>query len=335
MSHKQLNLEEIQEEILDECFSDEDKTIESLVKNADDEFIEVQTDTSEISLTMDKIKESVKETGTYVSNEVLVRKVQFSNDDEEVKRSKELLIMYNSGLVYTEAKNCTCNIPFNDKVQYGFEGLMKAIYGFNTNFKTQFSTYATTAIRQHMYRNGNNDVRIVALPEHLSVYNNRVQAFIAKSVSEGVANPTPEMVAVGTGIDIRSVKRIMNYNSSTFSFDTPMNRGGDEGSQQTLQDIIPGESSDYIVDERCVSKDFLSSMEEVGKHLTNSEMALVGMIYGCYGYATHTFDEIIDLGFSDNNGNLVNSKATLSRRHEDVMKKVRRIVERFDIDFDS
>ncbi|QOI72521.1 putative subfamily RNA polymerase sigma-70 subunit [Erwinia phage pEa_SNUABM_50] len=330
MSIKKLNLDEIQDEILDECFNSEDKTLDSLVVDEDDFEVESTEEVIDTGLTMDKIKSKVK-TEQYISNEVLVRNVQNNID---VERSKELLIMFNSGLVYNEAKNCTCNIPFQDKVQYGFEGLMKAIYGFNTNFKTMFSTYATTAIRQHMYRNGNNDVRMVALPEHLSMHNIRIQSFIEKTMQDSTGYPTHEQISEGTGIDIRSVKRIMNYNSNTFSIDTPMNRGGDEGSQQTLKDMIPGESGDYIVDERCVSKDFLNTMEDIMNELEEHERVLLGLVHGLDGYRIHTFDEIISTGYIDSTGKYVSSKATLSRRYSAVMDKVRRIVERKQISFD-
>ncbi|AFC21949.1 RNA polymerase sigma factor [Cronobacter phage vB_CsaM_GAP32] len=330
MSPKKLNLDAIQDEILDECFEAEEKTIESL--DVDDSELEedsASTDDVHHGLTMDKIKTTIK-SDQYISNEELVRKVQSGIDVEE---SKKLLVMYNSGLVYNEAKNCTCNIPFQDKVQYGFEGLMKAIYGFNTSFRTLFSTYATTTIRQHMYRNGNNDVRMVALPEHLSVNNIRIQSFIERYMNDNTGYPSNEQIAEATGIDIRSVKRIMNYNSNTFSIDTPMNKG-DEGSEQTLKDIIAGESADYVVDERCVAKDFVSTMEEIMNELEEHERVLLGLVHGLDGYRIHTFDEIINTGYIDGKGKFVTSKATLSRRYNDMMDKVRRIVERKQINFD-
>lgn len=330
MSPKKLNLDDIQEEILDECFEKEELTLESLViDDSDEDTTSDSTDDVHHGLTMDQIKTQIK-SDQYISNEDLVRKVQSGVDVEE---SKKLLVMFNSGLVYNEAKNCTCNIPFQDKVQYGFEGLMKAIYGFNTTFRTLFSTYATTTIRQHMYRNGNNDVRMVALPEHLSVNNIRIKSFIERYMNDNTGYPSNEQIAEGTGIDIRSVKRIMNYNSNTFSIDTPMNKG-DEGSEQTLKDIIPGDSSDYVVDERCVAKDFVSTMEEIMNELEEHERVLLGLVHGLDGYRIHTFDEIISTGYIDGKGKFVTSKATLSRRYNDMMDKVRRIVERKQINFD-
>lgn len=330
MSPKKLNLDEIQDEILDECFEADEKTIESLeLDDSDLDDDSASTDEVHHGLTMGAIKSNIK-SNQFVKNEILVRNVQTGIDVEE---SKKLLVMFNSGLVYNEAKNCTCNIPFQDKVQYGFEGLMKAIYGYNTTFRTLFSTYATTTIRQHMYRNGNNDVRMVALPEHLSVNNIRIQNFIERYMTENTGYPSNEQIAESTGIDIRSVKRIMNYNSNTFSIDTPMNRG-DEGSEQTLKDIIPGESADYIVDERCVAKDFVSTMEEIMNELEEHERVLLGLVHGLDGYRIHTFDEIISTGYIDGKGKYVTSKATLSRRYNDMMDKVRRIVERKQINFD-
>ena len=330
MSIKKLNLEEIQEEVLNECFEEETTNLDNLGSlDLEEEETKQEDNTSSSDLTMDKIKASVK-SREYVSNEELIRKIQSGEDVEE---SKKLLVLYNSGLVYTEAKNCTCNIPFQDKVQYGFEGLMKAIYGFDPSFRTMFSTYATTAIRQYMYRNGNNDVRMVALPEHLSVSNIKIQSFIERFISDSNGYPTNEQISEATGIDIRAVKRIMNYNSNTFSIDTPMNRS-EEGSEQTLKDIIPGESADYVVDERCLSKDFLAVMEEIMDELEEHERVLLGLVHGLDGYRVHTFDEVITSGYIDGKGKFVTSKATLSRRYNDMMDKVRRIVVRNNINFE-
>jgi RNA polymerase sigma factor (sigma-70 family) len=329
VSIKKLNLEEIQEEVLNECFEEETTNLDNLGSLDLEEETKQEDNTSSSDLTMDKIKASVK-SREYVSNEELIRKIQSGEDVEE---SKKLLVLYNSGLVYTEAKNCTCNIPFQDKVQYGFEGLMKAIYGFDPSFRTMFSTYATTAIRQYMYRNGNNDVRMVALPEHLSVSNIKIQSFIERFISDSNGYPTNEQISEATGIDIRAVKRIMNYNSNTFSIDTPMNRS-EEGSEQTLKDIIPGESADYVVDERCLSKDFLAVMEEIMDELEEHERVLLGLVHGLDGYRVHTFDEVITSGYIDGKGKFVTSKATLSRRYNDMMDKVRRIVVRNNINFE-
>jgi RNA polymerase sigma factor (sigma-70 family) len=330
VSLKKLNLDQIQDEVLNECFEAEETTLDNLGSiDVEGEETKIEDTVSSSDLTMDKIKASVRSNG-YVSNEELIRKIQAGEDVEE---SKKLLVLYNSGLVYTEAKNCSCNIPFQDKVQYGFEGLMKAIYGYDPNFRTMFSTYATTAIRQYMYRNGNNDVRMVALPEYLSVNNIKIQSFIERFIKDSNGYPTNEQIAEGTDIDIRSVKRIMNYNSNTFSIDTPMNRS-EEGSEQTLKDIIPGESADYVVDERCLSKDFLAVMEEIMNELEEHERVLLGLLHGLDGYRVHTFEEVIESGYIDGKGKFVTSKATLSRRYNDMMDKVRRIVVRNNINFE-
>lgn len=330
MSLKKLNLDQIQDEVLNECFEEEETTLDNLGSiDVEEEENKIEDLVSSSDLTMDKIKASVRSNG-YVSNEELVRKIK---DGIDVEESKKLLVLYNSGLVYTEAKNCSCNIPFQDKVQYGFEGLMKAIYGYDPNFRTMFSTYATTAIRQYMYRNGNNDVRMVALPEYLSVNNIKIQSFIERFMKDSNGYPTNEQIAEGTDVDIRSVKRIMNYNSNTFSIDTPMNRS-EEGSEQTLKDIIPGESADYVVDERCLSKDFLAVMEEIMNELEEHERVLLGLLHGLDGYRVHTFEEVIESGYIDGKGKFVTSKATLSRRYNDMMDKVRRIVVRNNINFE-
>lgn len=325
MTVKKLNLDTIQDEILDECFEDSIQTFEVLVSASDEDNEDDDNTSDDVSASIQLKKPTQQQ---YISNEELVTNIQNNID---VEKSKEMIVMFNSGLVYNEAKNCTCNIPFQDKVQYGFEGLMKAIYLFNPALKTRFSTYATWAVRQHMYRNGNNDVRIVALPEHLSMFNIRIQDYIERHMADTGGYPTNEQISTGTGIDVRSVKRVLNYNSNMFSMDTPVTSDGN----LLLQDTLTGASKDYNVDERCVNKDFLDAMEEIMDELHEHERVLLGLINGLDGYRIHTFEEIITTGYIDNTGKLVTSKATLSRRYNLVLDKVRKIIERKGINFDD
>ena len=74
MNLKKLNLDEIQEEVLDECFGGEKKTLEELISSDDEELDDdpVQDTPSDQGLTIDKIKQSVR-SDQFISNEVLVR----------------------------------------------------------------------------------------------------------------------------------------------------------------------------------------------------------------------------------------------------------------------
>lgn len=347
MNFTKLNLDEIQEEIIEECFNTNPKTITEIVDStcADDflidisdaiispeiveeEFVLKNISNPEISKSTSK----QKKISTYqnCSNEVLVKHVQSGNDTEICK---ELLIVRNSGLVYTEAKKCTCNIPFQDKVQYGFEGLLKAIYNFNTNFKTQFSTYATMTIKNFMYRNGNMDARLIALPEYLSVDNIKVQSFINNYISQNQRIPNISTIVSCTGISTSNVTKIMhNFSNFSISIDTPV-YSGEDSNDRTLQDVLTSDEGNYQLDEKVLSMNFNDFIDEIAKHLTEAERKLVGMVYGCFDYKVLSFEEIIRAGYVDVNGKKITSKPTLSRRLDDVTQKIKRIIERENISF--
>jgi len=69
------------------------------------------------------------------------------------KGASELLVMENSGLIWSVAKRFICRgTETDDLYQLGCVGFLKAIEGFDLNFGTQFSTYAVPKIAGEIRR---------------------------------------------------------------------------------------------------------------------------------------------------------------------------------------
>lgn len=318
VSIKQLDLDAIPEEVLDECFTNENEHI-SLNSDIDDD-LEVQIEEEDVDYGKNSYAK-IRDTSEFISNEELLRNIK---DGKDVSKNREKLVRQNYGLVYSEARKCTCNIPFPDKLQYGFEGLLNAIDKFDVNYKNLFATYATASIRNVMYRHGNNDVRLVALPEYLSVHNTRIQNFIDSYVDSHQLQPTVEQIALGTGIDVRSVKRLQSHSGLLISMDAPVH--GVE-SDVTLQDVITGDDEDYQLDETCLSQDFREGIKEAMNWLNNAERKLFAMVNGFDGYVMMSFEQIISEGIVDERGKRITSKPTMSRRYTEVLAKMAKIIE--------
>lgn len=317
MSIKQLDLESIQDEVLDECFANENESV-SLTDEIDDD-LEVSTDDNE---TLNTSFSKIKDTTDFVPNETLLKEIA---QGINVSANREKIVRQNYGLVHNEARKCTCNIPFHDKLQYGFEGLLNAMEKFDVNGGAMFSTYATASVRNVMYRNGNNDVRIVALPEYLSMHNIRIQNYVQSFVDMHQFQPTVEQIAKGTNIDIRSVKRVMSHVTALVSMDAPVRGDYDDVS---LQDVISSDDGNHQLDETCMSQDFREGIHEAISHLNAADRKLFSMVNGFDGYMMMSFDEIIEAGFEDERGKKIRSKPTLSRRYAIVLEKVGKIIER-------
>lgn len=313
---KKLNLESIHDEVLDECFQNENKTVNAILHNSDDEVEEEITSivTSEAYNTKERLPEGL-------TNEILIDRI---NAGIDVAKNMDLIVRCNSGLVYAVARKCTCNIQFQDKVQYGFEGLIHAIRRFDTTQKASFSTYATTAIRQTMYNYGNEEARMVALPKYQSVNNVTIQNFIERYISNNGRNPSNEQIAEGTGIDIVSVNRVMKYTNNAISLDTPVNEDG----SVMLQDVIKGESSDFHLDPGLVTDESTMNelLEVIFHDLTPDDRALVEAVHGLNKDDEKSFWTLAAEGFTytDPKGRKYNSRTSLHRCYNDVVSRIRK-----------
>lgn len=325
MTVEQLNLESIPEEVLDECFENENESFENLRNQGSDDVLEeVETDSTEGSF---EVLDSKLKLPNNLTNEYLIKEIR---EGYNVKKNTDLIVKYNSGLVYGQARQCTCNIPFQDKVQYGFEGLLKAIQRYDVNQKIQFSTYATVSIRQTMYNYGNDDVRLIAVPRYLSVNNIQIQSYIDKHRSQFGRTPNAEEISNGTGIDIGAVQRVIEYvNNRPMSIDTPISHGAD-ATEMSLCDIIKGTAKEYTLSENTLQGSAMDVIALVMAELPEAEQYLISRVHGLNGHEESTFVKLEGEGLVDAKGKVMKSHSTIHRRYNDVIQKIRRILqERF------
>ena len=318
---KNLNLEVISDEVLDECFHNENQTVNNILVSEVDEEEITSVPKAEGYNTKERLPKGL-------TNEILVERI---NNGIDVSRNMDMLVRCNSGLVYAIARKCTCNIPFQDKVQYGFEGLIHAARKFDPNGGAIFSTYATTAIRQTMYNYGNEEARMVALPKYQSVNNVNIQTFIDRYISNNGRSPTPEQIAEGTGIDAVSVARVMAYSSSSISLDTPVNEDG----SVMLQDVIKGDSSDFHLDPAMITDESIMNelLEVIFHDLSSDDRSLIEAVHGLNHADEKSFWTLAAEGFvyTDNKGRQYSSRTSLHRCYNDVVGRIRRHMSDRDI----
>lgn len=325
MTVEQLNLESIPEEVLDECFENENESFENLrSQGSDDVLEEVETDSTEGAF---EVLDSKLKLPNNLTNEYLIQEIRAGND---VKKNTALIVKYNAGLVYGQARQCTCNIPFQDKVQYGFEGLLKAIQRYDLDQKIQFSTYATVSIRQTMYNYGNDDVRMIAIPRYLSVNNIQIQNYIDKHRSQFGRTPSADEISTGTGIDGGAVQRVLEYmNNRPMSIDTPISNNADNA-DMSLGDIIKGTSKEYTLSENTLQGSAMDVIALVMAELPEAEQYLLSRVHGLNGHVESTFASLEGEGLVDGKGKVMKSHSTIHRRYNDIITKIRRILqERF------
>ena len=173
-------------------------------------------------------------------NNELLKKAKL-NDEEAV----EQLVKNNLGLVRKVAgRFANRRIEFDDAVQIGTMGLIKAIEKFDFSFGVQFSTYAVRMIMGEIRRYLRDDGMIKASRSIKENYC-KIMKFLEEYRRTESGEPTVNQISEKLGIHIDDVVTSLSYNPVCESLNAYMY---DEN--KTLEDIISPEESqeDKIID---------------------------------------------------------------------------------------
>ncbi len=145
-------------------------------------------------------------------------------------RAKEKLISHNLRLVVSIAKRyqVSTHLTLLDLVQEGTLGLIRAAEKFDWRRGFKFSTYATLWIRQAIQRGLADKARVIRLPIHVEQRERKVAAAQRRLSGELGRDPTPEEIAVATGLDAAEVVQLAGAPRVVTSLDRPV--GEDEES---------------------------------------------------------------------------------------------------------
>lgn len=139
-----------------------------------------------------------------------------NGNEEERQKAREVLVVRNLRLVMKWAdKYRGAGLPFDDLVQEGTIGLLRAIESYDPNKGVKLGTYASWWIRQAMQRAVSQKSRTVRLPVYL-----RDVAFKAKRASEELSHilgrePSTEEIAELLDLDTEELRRAVSAESSS------------------------------------------------------------------------------------------------------------------------
>ena len=205
------------------------------------------------------------------------------------KQAREKLITANLRLVIMAAKRYSLHtsISFEDLVQEGNVGLMRAVELFDPDKGFKFSTYAMYWIKQSISRAILNHSRAIRIPIHMlelkTKYNKAKQDFIEKYGREAT---TAEMATL-MKLDVSKIKEIELLIKDPVSLNTSLN-DEDDG---TLEDLIADPNQDRP-DDRIDNELRAKAIGQILETLEEREKEIIIARYGLNGKKPKTLDEL-------------------------------------------
>lgn len=224
-----------------------------------------------------------------LSNEEQIKLVMKCHKGD--KKARQELIIHNLKLVVSIAKQyLNLGLPFEDLIQEGNLGLIRAIEKFDVTKETAFSTYATTWIKAKMTRALSEKVRIIRLPyykeEMLQQYKKYLTMFIKL---KGYYPSIDEMIEL-SGFTKEDLIEFKSYLKEIVSLDEMIEYGKDECLKDSTELSIIEK-----LEEESLQEDIYKRIRYALKVLPEMDRNIIKDLYGLNDGKTKTNAKIAPL----------------------------------------
>lgn len=239
----------------------------------------------------------VKEGSTYRDNRALFEKYQGKELDDPEFVGK--IVENNQRLVKSIAAKylgVSRGFTYDDLINEGNIGLMKAISKFDVSLGYEFSTYATNWIRQAITRAIADKSNLVRIPVHAIEQVNKMNR-----IEQELEMKTPDYTIedVYNALEISKEKYLkLKEIEYKFIHDTSLNSYVKaEGGTEEVIDFIASVDADYmmegnLIEETVESRAIAAIVEEVLEGLTDREKEIIKYRFGFMDGEVHTLEYV-------------------------------------------
>jgi len=246
-------------------------------------------------------------------------KAQLEEEVEAGQLAMEQLVLANLRLVMDIAgKYKGLGLDWEDLVQEGTIGLMRAVKKFDPQRGFRLSTYATWWIRQAITRALADQSGSVRKPFYLQVLSGKVMIVIGQLMGELGRMPTAEEIAERVKCPVVSVERALALLSAPVSLETQIGEDGEESLKDTIRSEAP--PLDEVVSANCLHE----VVVEVLNTLSPVEKAVLELRYGLRDGQERSQEEVgALLGITRERVSQIESRALRRLRHPQRARKLK------------
>ena len=244
----------------------------------------------------------------------------FKQLDADGKAAKDELIVANLRLVVSIAKKYVRHgLPFEDLVQEGNLGLIRAVEKFNLHKGFRFSTYATLWIRQTIWRAIAEQSRSIRIPVYMMEKINKITKQTIELSRTNGREPTDEEIGEHLGISSKKVREIIKLAELPLSLELPMGNHG----YTCLKDIVIDHNIQQPLEN--ASQQFLEEqLNEVLLALSPREQEVLKLRFGLQDGRERTLQEIgTEFSVTRERVRQIESKALLTLRDPILSSKLK------------